>query len=151
MTRSTRLETTYALLDAYATLSPDNMLAHLSDDYTHQVLPESMGMPSRDRAAFAEHAKGITAIFAKFAMLPKRVFEDPEQNSVVVYANMDGVLQGGLGPWVNECIMMLRFNDDGSKVTEMKEFVDSARAAMFREKLSQLMGQQGANGLMKGE
>lgn len=148
VTQSTRLQTVYALLDAYSTLNPDNMLANLSDDFTHQILPESIGMPPRERAAFAEHAKGITAIFTKFAMKPKSVFEDPERNAVIVYANMDGELQGGLGPWVNECIMIMKLNDDGTKVVDMKEFVDSARAAMFKEKLGQLMGKKGADGLM---
>lgn len=148
MTRSARLETVYGLLDAYSTLSPDAMLEHLSEDFTHQILPESMGMPTRERAAFEEHAKGITAIFKKFAMVPKNVLEDPDKNAVTVYANMEGELQGGLGPWHNECIMLMRMSEDGSKVVEMKEFVDSARAAMFGEKLAQLMGKQSANGLM---
>jgi hypothetical protein len=146
--RLTRLDTAYALLDAYSTLSPEKMLEHLASDFTHQVLPESIGMPIRDRSAFAEHAAGITSIFSSFAIVPVNVFEDPERNTVIVHGKMVGQLNHDMGPWENECMMQLKMTEDQCKVLENKEFVDSAKAAKMKEKLAEMFGKQQANGIM---
>lgn len=146
--QSTRLETAHAQLEAFSSLSVDAILDHFAPDFTHQVLPASTGMPARDRAAFAEHASGITSIFSKFSMPPQQVFEDPERNAVIVYAKMIGELQFGLGAWENECIMIMEMNEDGSKIVKMQEFVDSAKMALLKDKLGKVMGKEGADDMM---
>jgi len=132
--RSTRLQTAYKVLETYSTLNVEKMLEPLADNFTHQVLPESLGQPPRDRETFAKHATGFTSIFKEFAMVPQTVFEDPENNAVVAYCKMEGELNG-LGPWHNECIIIMKMSEDGTKLVEHKEFVDSAKAKLLREKL----------------
>lgn len=144
--RSTRLDTAYSVLDSYSTLSVEALLAPLSDDFTHQVLPESLGMPLREKDAFAAHAGGITSVFSKFSMVPQTVFEDPNKNSVIVYAKMIGELVD-LGPWENECIIMMKMSEDGRNVVESKEFVDSAKARLLKEKLTARMEAKKAEAL----
>ena len=63
------------------------------------------------------------------------MFEDPVQNAVVAHCRMVGELKNGLGPWENECMITMRFDESGTKVVEHREFVDSARAALLRQKL----------------
>ncbi|CAD0108923.1 unnamed protein product [Aureobasidium uvarum] len=135
-TRSTRLNTAYSLLDAYGSLSPDAILDHLDDSCTHQALPASLGMPPRSKEEFRGHAQGITSIFTTFAMVPQNIYEDEDNNAVVIHAMMDGQLnKPGMGPWKNECIMLLRFTPDGSKIIQIREFVDSAKAMEMRNKV----------------
>jgi len=116
-----------------------------------QVLPSSLGMPSRSKADYGAHAGMVTSIFSSFAMLPipGQVFEDPVNNAVVAHCKMVGELTNGLGPWENECIITLRFDETGTKVVSHREFVDSARAALLRQKL--MAGGKGPGGPQQGQ
>ncbi|KAH8667971.1 hypothetical protein BGZ60DRAFT_408332 [Tricladium varicosporioides] len=137
---SPRLKRAQALLDAYAQLSPDALVANFSSNFTHQILPASLMMPGRNREEFARHASMITSVFTKFAMEPQQIFEDHEKNVVVIYAKMVGELAGDLGEWVNECFMVLEMTEENGevKIESIKEFVDSARAKALPEKLKVL-------------
>lgn len=134
--QSQRLQTAHALLDGYGSLSVPTLTAPLADDFKHQVLPESLGMPTRDKAAFEQHAAGIFSVFESFAMVPKAVFEDSERNAVVVSARMQGTLKGGKGEWRNECVMLIALSEDGTRVVAVEEFVDSAKALEMRAKMA---------------
>jgi hypothetical protein len=134
---STRMKTAQAVLYGYSTLKPSDMLAPLSPTFTHKVLPTSLSMPARDLEAFKIHVGRIGSIFSTFKMEPQRIFEDPENNSVVLYCKMIGELTQ-LGPWENECFMTMKMSEDGEKVEEITEFVDSAKAKLLHEKLSGL-------------
>lgn len=147
--QSPRLRTAYAVLDAYKHLSPAALTAPLAPNFTQTLLPSSMNQPTRDLASFEKHAGMVTSIFSSFAMLPipGQVYEAPEQNAVIAHCRMVGELKMGLGPWENECVIFLRFDEAGEKVVEHREFVDSARAALLREKL---MGAKGGAGPQNG-
>lgn len=149
-TRSPRLRTAYEVFDSYKLLSPDALIAPLAPNFTNQGLPSSLGMPARSKADYAKHAAMVTSIFTSFAMLPipGQVFEDPVNNAVVAHCKMVGELTNGLGPWENECIMTLKFDESGTKVVEHREFVDSARAALLRQKL--MAGGKGPGGPQNG-
>jgi hypothetical protein len=146
------MKTAQAVLHGYSTLKPSDMLAPLSPTFTHKVLPTSLNMPARDLEAFKVHAGRIGSIFSSFKMVPQRMFEDPERNSVVIYAKMIGELTQ-LGPWENECFMTMKMSEDGEKVEEITEFVDSAKAKLLHEKLSGLgksnVMRDGKGGLVK--
>jgi hypothetical protein len=131
------MKTAQAVLHGYSTLKAEDMLAPLSPTFTHQVLPASLNMPTRDIEAFKIHAGRIGSIFSTFKMVPQRMFEDPEKNSVIIYAKMIGELTQ-LGPWENECFMTLRMSQNGEKVEEITEFVDSAKAKLLHERLTWL-------------
>lgn len=134
MSKSPRIRTTEALLDGYSSLNIDELMAPLSSDFSHQVLPESLGMPVRNANQFAEHAAKIISVFSQFRMSPKAIFEDQEQNAVVVHARMEGTLKGSKGEWLNECVMIICLSEDGTRVVQIKEFVDSAKAVEMRKK-----------------
>ncbi|KAK7699260.1 hypothetical protein SLS64_011718 [Diaporthe eres] len=125
MSDSLRLKTARALLDGYSSLSVDQLTAPLASDYSHQILPESLGVPIRDANQFVEHAVEIFSMFSEFRMNPKAIFEDQGQNVVVVHARMEGKLKDSNEEWLNEY---------GSQVVKVKEFVDSAKAVELRKK-----------------
>jgi hypothetical protein len=122
------MQTVDALLWGYGSLSVPKLLEVLAPGFHHQTLPESLGMPIRDRAAFAKHAAGIFGIFAEFKMIPKTIIDDAGAGAVAIEARMLGTLKNGRGKWKNECVMMVRLTDDGLQVLDVREFVDSAKA-----------------------
>ncbi|KAM3079620.1 hypothetical protein ACMFMG_006032 [Clarireedia jacksonii] len=136
---SERLQTANALIESYSALSAEAIIQHLAPEFTHQILPESLQMPARTRDEFAVHAQRITSIFSEFHMIPQTILEDESRNSVVIYAKMVGELNLHLGHWDNECIIMLKMSEDGTKVVEYKEFVDSAKAKLLQEKIGAAM------------
>jgi len=136
--RSTRLQTAYQVLDAYGSLSVDAMLEPLAEDFTHQVLPESLDLPRRSKEQFGRHAGGIFKSFKSFKMVPQGMFEDDADNAVVARCRMVGELKDGITPegkpsgWVNECVILLKMSADGKKVVEAREFVDSQKSVQMR-------------------
>ncbi|KAI1827436.1 hypothetical protein F4861DRAFT_364460 [Xylaria intraflava] len=128
VSKSRRMQTIDALLDGYGSLSVTRLLEPLAPEFHHQTLPESLGMPVRDRAGFAKHAAGIFGLFEAFRMVPRTVIDDAQAGVVAVEAQMLGTLKWGGGEWRNECVLMVRLTDDGSQVLDIREFVDSAKA-----------------------
>jgi hypothetical protein len=87
---------------------------------------------------FKTHAERVTSVFESFAMVPQSIFEDPVQNMVIVRGKMIGELTD-LVPWENECIIFMKISDDGRKVVEYMEFVDSLRARLLQANLMERM------------
>ncbi|OIW25955.1 hypothetical protein CONLIGDRAFT_684498 [Coniochaeta ligniaria NRRL 30616] len=124
-----------ALLDAYGSLSVPKLLDLLASNFTHRVLPESLGMPVRGKRAFAEHAAGIFAIFDSFRMEPREILKvEGWKETWVVRAHMYGILKGGKGEWKNECVLIVKMDDEGALVEEIQEFVDSAKAVEMKQR-----------------
>ncbi|KAI2636213.1 hypothetical protein GGS26DRAFT_483430 [Hypomontagnella submonticulosa] len=132
--RSRQRKTIEALLDGYGSLSVPQLLMTMSADFHHQVLPESLGMAARNRESFAQHAAGIFSIFDEFRMVPKSIVLDGPENMAMVHARMQGILKGGAGDWINECVMMIQLSTDGTQVLKVTEFVDSAKALEMARK-----------------
>lgn len=122
------MQTINALLDGYSSLSTTKLLEPLAPGFHHQILPESLGMPIRDKDAFAKHAAGIFGIFEEFSMTPRAIINDAAAGVVAIDARMLGTLKGGKGKWETECIMTVRLTEDGCQILEVREFVDSAKA-----------------------
>jgi hypothetical protein len=140
------------LLKAYALRSVSLLLKLLAPEFQHQTLPDSLGFPVRDRAAFADHAKQVFAIFAWFEMVPQAIIDDLSTDTVAIHANMRGALANrgetsdasdddddeerkdegeeieGMKIWTNECVLLVTLNDANDSIVEIREFVDSAKA-----------------------
>ncbi|KAM7193201.1 hypothetical protein V8F33_007901, partial [Rhypophila sp. PSN 637] len=143
-----------SLLQGYASLDVPTLLASLSDQFIHRVLPASLDMPPRGIDEFSQHATGIFSVFEKFAMVPEETFTDLGKGIVTIHARMEGTLKSkpqpganngatGDGPgaveapkieWRNECVMIIRLSADGSEVLEITEFVDSHKAIEMRQR-----------------
>lgn len=129
---SSRINTVNALLDGYGSLSVSRLLEPLADDFHHQVLPESLQMKKRNKEEFARHARGMFDIFDSFRMIPQFMTEDAQRGVVVVHAHMQGMIRVIFEEWRNECVMIIRLSEDGTKIIEVQEFVDSIKAAEMR-------------------
>jgi hypothetical protein len=131
--RGSGLQTVNRLIEGYSSLSVPTLMEPLADDFQHRVLPESLEMPARDRESFAQHAAGVFGLFDKFRLVPVSTYEDRESSAVVVRAHMRGTMKHSSAEWRNECVMLIRLSEDGDKVVEISEFVDSAKAVQMRQ------------------
>ncbi|TGJ82026.1 hypothetical protein E0Z10_g6754 [Xylaria hypoxylon] len=122
------MQTIDALLDGYSSLAVAKLLEPLAPDFHHRTLPERLGMPVRDRGAFAKHAAGVFGVFEEFRMIPRTIVDDAAAGVVAIHAQMLGTLKWDKGEWNNECVMIVRLTEDGCKVLDVREFVDSAKA-----------------------
>ncbi|RWA06244.1 hypothetical protein EKO27_g8856 [Xylaria grammica] len=123
-----RMQTIDTLLDGYSSLCVAKLLEPLAPEFHHQTLPESLGMPVRDRDAFAKHAAGVFGVFEEFRMVPRTIVDDAAAGIVAIDAQMLGTLKWDGGKWNNECVLIVRLTEDGCKVLDVREFVDSAKA-----------------------
>ncbi|KAI1266544.1 hypothetical protein F5Y18DRAFT_360619 [Xylariaceae sp. FL1019] len=126
--REQRMRTIRDLLDGYGSLSVTSLLKPLAPELQYQTLPESLGFPVRNIDSFRHHAEGIYGIFDEFKMIPRLITDDTVSGIVTIHAQMLGILRASKRQWRNECIMLIRLTEDGLKVCEIKEFVDSAKA-----------------------
>ncbi|KAK1828027.1 hypothetical protein QBC39DRAFT_375062 [Podospora conica] len=125
------ISTTSSLLRGYSSLSVPALLAPLTPDFTHRVLPSSLRVPPHDIDAFAAHARSMFSLFRRFEMVPVEVFEDVDQDAVVILARMEGETKGGEA-WENECVLVVKLTEDGRGVREVVEFVDGGKAGEMR-------------------
>lgn len=88
-----RSKTLRRLLNGYSSLDVDTIIEPLSADFTHEVLPASLGMPVRGKADFAHHASMVFSAFKSFEMRPTQLWEDPERGEVILRCAMEGVLK----------------------------------------------------------
>ncbi|KAK3493014.1 uncharacterized protein B0T23DRAFT_442905 [Neurospora hispaniola] len=89
----TRLKTLRRLLKGYSSLSAPTLLQPLSPNFTHEVLPQSLGMPVRGKEDFAHHAAMVFSAFQSLEMKPTELWEDPDRGGVILRCAMEGILK----------------------------------------------------------
>ncbi|KAF2013034.1 hypothetical protein BU24DRAFT_453304 [Aaosphaeria arxii CBS 175.79] len=147
-TRQQHLETFHSLLRAYSTLQPSSISALASPTFfTHTILPSSLEIPSRDLAPFTQHATQIFSLFSSFQMIPQGTIHfAPGSDAVIAHCKMGGTVNGesesgkklvggGLREWWTECVLMVRMEEGGKRITEIREFVHSAKAEELKKRI----------------
>ncbi|KAF9734386.1 hypothetical protein PMIN06_012154 [Paraphaeosphaeria minitans] len=142
------LQTFHKLLKAYTTLRPAALGANASKDFSHTVLPLSLNLPPRGLDNFQQHAVMIFSLFEDFKMEPHgEVHFSKETDTVIAHCKMGGkvnaksdmgekLVDGGITDWWTECVLFVKMSPDGTKVVELREFVNSAKAEELQRRLS---------------
>ncbi|KAJ4360027.1 uncharacterized protein N0V89_000586 [Didymosphaeria variabile] len=144
------LQTFRKLLKAYTTLRPAALGANASKDFSHTVLPLSLNLPPRSLDNFQQHAVMIFSLFEDFKMAPHgEVHFSRETNTVIAHCRMGGrvaasekgkvLIDNGITEWWTECVLFVKMTPDGTKITELKEFVNSAKAQELQHRLSGIL------------
>ncbi|KAF9694085.1 hypothetical protein EKO04_007880 [Ascochyta lentis] len=141
------------LIRSYSTLRPEALVSTATRDFTHNVLPASLNLPSRPLAAFKGHAGMIFSLFESFEMTPQpngngdAVHYSKETNTVTAHCKMGGkvnaestmgqkLIASGFAEWWTECVLFVQMSPDGKRIVEIREFVHSAKAEELQERLS---------------
>lgn len=75
-------------------------------------------------------------LFRNFHVTVDDVFEDIANKRVAIWCH--STADTAAGPYANEYVMMFHFNETGTKVVRVCEFVDSAFSKYFFGKLERL-------------
>jgi hypothetical protein len=147
------LKTFRKYLKAYSTLRPAALSAQATTSFTHAVLPFSLNIPVRPFSNFQQHAHMIFSLFSSFQMLPVAsegnagIHFSKETNTVIAHCKMGGkvnednekgklLIEAGYEEWWTENVLVVRMSEDGKRVEEVREFVDSAKASELQKRLS---------------
>jgi hypothetical protein len=141
------------LLQSYSTLRPEALVANATREFKHTVLPVALELPSRTLAPFKEHAGMVFSLFYDFRMVPQEdgkrndFYFSKATNTVIAHCKMGGkvnpnsemgarLVESGIADWWTECILFVQMTEDGKRIIEVREFVDSAKAEELQKKLS---------------
>ncbi|KAF2787571.1 hypothetical protein K505DRAFT_329586 [Melanomma pulvis-pyrius CBS 109.77] len=143
-------------LAAYSTLRPQALTANASRDFTHVVFPSALQIPTRTLSQFEIHSAMIFSLFSDFKMVPQAlgsasaVHFCKETNTVIAHCKMGGKVNGGsekgrvlvesgVTEWWTECVLFVRLDEAGQRVVEVREFVNSERAAELKRRLEGIL------------
>jgi hypothetical protein len=76
-----------------------------------------------DNQAYQEHFSSLMPYFRNYNLTIQDIVEDEKANKVVVWTHSTADTR--IGPYENEHILHLSFNEAGDKVDKFLEFVDS--------------------------
>lgn len=73
-----------------------------------------------------------------------------ETNTVIAHCKMGGkvngvsekgkiLVDGGITEWWTECVLFVRLSEDGRRIIEIREFVDSKKAEELQKRLSGIL------------
>ncbi|EJD41618.1 hypothetical protein AURDEDRAFT_169277 [Auricularia subglabra TFB-10046 SS5] len=101
-------------------------------DYTHYILPDSLGMPvNTSKEAYLANLTLTLGMFTAFTVTTKEIVE--ETGKIAFHATSTGTSATGAS-YANEYILIVQFREDESgtpKISCVKEFVDSQFSVAF--------------------
>ncbi|KZV97877.1 hypothetical protein EXIGLDRAFT_343464 [Exidia glandulosa HHB12029] len=131
-TTSKQLQTVLSWMEAYNAWDVDAIASHLTDDYHHYTLPQSLGRPvATSREQYVDSFRQYQALFTAFHVVPSEIIETHDK--IVLHASSTGTSATG-ALYANEYIIIvtLREGSNGSyAISNVKEFVDSRFNADF--------------------
>lgn len=135
-TRERLLETSNLFIQEYNKWTLDSILTTRSPSCIHHVAPASLACPSRNNAEFAEFVGPLLSVFQDFRF---NIVDDKETLIDVdkrkVYLHLRSHANTDVGPYENEYCFVLSITEDGDKVDEILEVVDSAYTLGFLKRL----------------
>jgi ketosteroid isomerase-like protein len=130
---SAQKSTSKAFIDAYNAWDLEGIMGYRGPDCLQQIYPSSMGKSPKNNAEYRKYFENIMPIFSNFTITIHKEFHDAEARTCVIHASSKANTRAGI--YSNEYALFLWFTKDGSKITRIDEFVDSAYSAQFFAKL----------------
>lgn len=97
-----------------------------------EIYPKSLGMPAQDNDAAQRALNFMRNTFKSFYISVHEIIEDVNARKVCLWVICTGTTVSG--PWTNEYVWSMEFNEAGTKVVRWKEFVDGiSTKALFPE------------------
>lgn len=120
---SPQLKTVLRWIDAFKNWNLDELVATMSDDYTHYIFPRSLNQPVRRKQEFAAYFQTLPRLFDSFNVTIEEIIECP--GKVLIHASSVGMTTTG-APYANEYNLTFHLKSgDDPVIFCIKEFVDS--------------------------
>ncbi|KAM0249348.1 hypothetical protein ACHAQJ_009109 [Trichoderma viride] len=139
--RSQLLSTANAFISAYNKWTVSDILSIRSPTCIHRVIPGKR--PDRNNAEFGAFFEGILPSLRNFRLhevAASPFVVDVEARRVMMH--LTSTAETDIGPYNNEYIFWLTISEDGEKVDEIVEFLDSFYTAGFLERLAKETGEK---------
>ncbi|KUI55047.1 hypothetical protein VP1G_02307 [Cytospora mali] len=130
---SKRRETAIEVIESYRAWDIERIMAYRTDDCVQLISPRSLKQPERGNAEYREYFTSVMPAFQDFQPEIHELVEDERENKVIMWASSKG--QTLIGPYGNEYMLLLYFNETGDKVKKIVEFVDSGFAKEYFPRL----------------
>ncbi|KAL3473905.1 hypothetical protein BJX99DRAFT_232608 [Aspergillus californicus] len=131
-TRERLLQGTAEFLDNINQWTVDSLCAGRTPSSITRILPQSLGIPDADNAAFRKFVLGLNGEVWNFRMRlapGASPIVDAKARKVVMHMMSHG--ESITGPYENEYIFVITFDEKGELLTEVVEFTDSAYFQAF--------------------
>ncbi|KAK1240511.1 hypothetical protein MKX07_004539 [Trichoderma sp. CBMAI-0711] len=138
--RSQLIATANAFIAAYNKWTVPDILSIRSPACKHHVLPGNN--PPRNNQEFGQFLEGVIPVIRNFRMHlvdTTQMVVDVEARRVVMH--LTSTAETDVGPYGNEYFFVITVSEDGERVDEIVEFLDTAYTAEFLGRLSRETGQ----------
>lgn len=132
------------------TWSLEKAMAPRAPDCIHTLLPTSQGVPKRNNEEWAAYFKNVEGLIwdakVRCASIPQSdvvltrsqmemhdYTADVSQRKTVCWSSLSASTP--VGPYSNEYVWFLTFDESGEKITAITEFIDTKRAEEMRSAL----------------
>nr|OQO32215.1 hypothetical protein B0A51_00463 [Rachicladosporium sp. CCFEE 5018] len=102
-------------------------------DFTHTLLPASIGGPPRNNAEARKHCEDLKPIWKDYKITNKSEVYDAEARTAALHTLT--VAETTAGHFEMEAMWILHFNEDGTKLKGLEQLVDSTAVAELFAKL----------------
>ncbi|AEO63802.1 646d643f-b689-4241-a7fe-8e331dc93673 [Thermothielavioides terrestris] len=102
----------------------------LASDFRYDVAPPCSNKPSLDRDGFTRRLNRFFEAFSTFRLIGETVYQDHDRGVIIAITRIEGTLRQpfeGSREWRSDSVMVVKFNDNGTRITAIREFVDAAR------------------------
>ncbi|KAF3768081.1 hypothetical protein M406DRAFT_329121 [Cryphonectria parasitica EP155] len=120
---SPRRKLAIQVIDSYRSWDLDKIMSLRADDCVTVILPKSLGQPEMDNAAYRKFFSFSLPLFQDFNPQIQDIIEDEKGNKVTLWCT--STADTVIGPYANEYMITLHFNEACDKVVRFLEFVDS--------------------------
>lgn len=93
-----------------------------------------------DNATFRQYFGGMMPLFKSFVPTVHQLVEDEKANTIVIWCSSKA--ETVIGPYANEYVIVLHFNEAGDKVEKIIEFVDTEFSKTFFGRLRVYLEEQ---------
>ena len=123
MSKSTQRQTAEAVVEAFNRMDIDTIISYRSDDCMRHILPSTLGHPPTNNEKYRASLERLIKVFSNFSLTINDVVEDRGSRRICMYlrARADTLA----GEYINEYMWTLSFDESGTKITQVKEFVDT--------------------------
>ena len=121
--------------DRYGEMTPESVIACRSSECVHRIYPTSIGIADRTNQEYSDSVMEIKKTVPNMRLIIQDDFEpliDVTNRMVMTHLKSAG--DTPFGPLEAEYFMALKMNEEGTKIIEFVEFIDTAYTMDFIRK-----------------
>ncbi|KAE9364967.1 hypothetical protein N431DRAFT_473061 [Stipitochalara longipes BDJ] len=130
---SVQAATLNKFIEVWKTTSPEAWTSLWSDDCTHRLLPFSLKAQPMSKADVLKSLPKLFAILKNWELDVHQIVHDAARSKAVIYATSAADTPFGDFKWTNEYAVFVYFTEDGEKISQIEEMVDSAFFQEFQK------------------